>query len=487
MKYLKDALIGLAVTIVLFAAAESVLWAAGLGEPDLATPLSRGFDATVPYLVADPEVEGGFVTTFSDGKFPEKHIAPKSERFRVVLFGGSNTASFRAKWLQADLDERAGVDVYEVVNLGREGYGSERVAIILDQALDLLEPDLVWIYSGHNEFIERGFQMDLEDVWETEWGRDVGEVARRSRIVNAMASWLAPEAEASDAKPERQRAEYKKFSGLTWEETQVFFEGYRQNLTRMCKRALEDDVEVVLSTIIYNRFAMPFVDTLPGTLSTDQVQEFRASRTEIEAVLPKFLGPLLPRVGWKHVFVGDWDPKPRAEGTPNLPGRRECFGVLAELDSELTPPKPKARRVYKALARVYAQDFTVEERIALQSSLELLERALKIVPDHPTTLFEAALVGLALDPTGPQIVERFEDAGRFDRAPRRGSRSTNAIVASVAAELEVELFDADALFASRMPMGLVGFEWMIDECHLATGARKQLMRDVADALTKRSR
>lgn len=487
MKHLKDALIGLVVTIVLFAVAESVLWAAGAGEPDLATPLSRGFDATVPYLVPDPDLEGGFVTTFSDGRFPEKHIAPKSERFRVVLFGGSNTASFRSKWLQASLDELADAGEYEVVNLGREGYGSERVAIILDQALELLDPDLVWIYSGHNEFIERGFQMDLEDVWETEWGRDVGEVARRSRIVNAMTTWLAPEVEASDAKPERQKDEYKKFKGLTWEETQVFFEGYRQNLARMCRRATESGVEVMLSTVIYNRFAMPFVDTVPSKMPEGEKRKFEELRSEIESALPEFLAPLLPRLGWEHVFIGDWDPNPRAAGTPNLPGRRECLGVFAELDSELTPPKTKARRVYKALARVHAQDFSAEERAALQRAAELLERALVLVPEHPTTLFEAALVGLALDPSDARIVQRFEDAGRFDRAPRRGSRSTNEIVESVAKDHEVELFDADALFAARMPMGLVGFEWMIDECHLAIGGRKQLMRDVADALTKRSR
>ena len=47
------------------------------------------------------------------------------------------------------------------------------------------------------------------------------------------------------------------------------------------------------------------------------------------------------------------------------------------------------------------------------------------------------------------------------------------------------LLDSDALFATRVPGGLVGWEWMTDHCHLNRGAATVLMEDVAHAINER--
>ena len=57
-KHLKDAGLGLLITIVLVFLMEAGLFAIGVGRPDVETPLSRGFSSTDAYLVPDPEVAG---------------------------------------------------------------------------------------------------------------------------------------------------------------------------------------------------------------------------------------------------------------------------------------------------------------------------------------------------------------------------------------------------------------------------------------------
>lgn len=485
-KHLKDAGLGLLITIALVFLMEAGLSAIGVGRPDVETPLSRGFSSTDAYLVPDPEVAGAFVTQFLGGTgLPEKGIPPKSERLRVILFGGSNTAGFGTDWLQRALDERE-PGVFEVVNLGRAGYGSERVAIVLDQALDLLEPDLVVIYSGHNEFVERGFRMDLEDSWSSEWGRDLGQVARRSRIVNFMTDVLKPAPVRSIAQPERQKDEYKKFRGIQYDETLLYYRAYEQNLERMCRAATERGVGVLLSTVIHNRLSAPWQSTLPDAWSDEERAEFEAVRARVAAALPDALDPLLPEEGWQHVFHFDWNNEPEGRDRGNdLPGRRPCSGPFETQDPHLPLPKAKTRQAYRALARVFARDFDEAERAGLDTAARELERALELFPEHSQSLFEAGLVALSRSGDGARALELLEAAGVHDRAPRRGNAVTNDRVRAVAERVsEVVFLDADALFASRMPDGIVGFEWMIDHCHLAIGAREVLMADFADEIVR---
>lgn len=85
--------------------------------------------------------------------------AKPAGELRVFALGGSTTyglyaggdAAFPAR-LEAGLRQRApGRDV-RVVNLGCPGFASDRVAALLDTVLTLA-PDLVVVYSGHNEML----------------------------------------------------------------------------------------------------------------------------------------------------------------------------------------------------------------------------------------------------------------------------------------------------------------------------------------------
>ena len=79
---------------------------------------------------------------------------------RVFVLGGSTTFglyvesrdAFPAR-IEQGLQEAAGDRVVEVVNLGCAGWASPRVANVFDAVLEL-DPDLVIVYSGHNEMLE---------------------------------------------------------------------------------------------------------------------------------------------------------------------------------------------------------------------------------------------------------------------------------------------------------------------------------------------
>lgn len=495
-KHLLDAALGLIVTAVLFALLECLLWALGAGEVE--TNLSRGFDPAGVYLEPDPAVAGGWRTKgFGKGEAKQRVIAPRDDRRRVILFGGSNTGGFPHGVLQTSLNQATPADVrFEVINLGRAGYGSGRVALIFEEALARLDPDVVVIYTGHNEFVERGFQMDLDEEW-SGWMKSAAELASTTRTVRWMTEVFSATREVKTAQADAWEWEYSKFKGISYEETQQVFAAYADNLRRMCRLALDRGVHVVLSTTVHNRFAPPFESTLPADLDADAVQELTHLRRTALAELPDFFGPLLPQNEQHRVHGWDWkehpnEPRDLPEGAERV-GRRPCSGPFADQD----PLHPEPWRwndlvwaLYEALAELHAWrddgEGTPEERAAVERAEQRLTAALAICPDHPRVLFELALVEYALGRDEATVVRHFEEAARYDRAPRKSSGATNDLVAAVAAELpDVLLFDADALFSSRMPLGLVGWEWMYDHCHLNAGAGRVLMRDFAQAIAAR--
>lgn len=489
-----DAVLGVLVTLVLLALFEGIFWAAGMGEPHSRTSLSRGFSSNEAYLVPDPEVAGGWRTQMFEGQANERSIPPKGERKRVILFGGSNTRSFQRGRLPESLVSVANGPAYEVVNLGRSGYGSGRVAVLFAQAVELLEPDIVVIYAGHNELTEASFEMDIEGEWASDWLRGLAELSRKTRTVNVLAEAFAPEPRAMRTKPKAWSSEYLKFTNITYDQTRLFFATYEENLRAMCELALDRGVGVVLCTVIHNRFAAPFGSTFPADMSAEDRAEFDRIHARAVGELPPFLLTLLPQKEQDRVHYFDWvrkgvdgllgDEEEIAEA--ELPGIRPSTGPLADQDPLLGDPAawhPKIPVFYAALGELNARRGDPALREQLSRAKAFLVNALKLCPDHPRALFELALVEYLLEDDDRLVRKHFELAAELDRAPRKGSEATNSIVRKVAADHpEVLLFDADAIFASRVPMGLVGWEWMMDHCHLNIGGRRVLMHDLAEAI-----
>ena len=158
----RRARIALRVALVLLAlggllvGAEAGLRAAGAAGPWERFELRAGLDDFARYLAPDELVPGGWRTQMYGDAAREVHVPPRDAHARVLLLGGSTVSGLDEKALAATLDAAEPGRGHEVINLGRPGYGAERVLILLRQALPTLKPDIVVVSVGQQEFLEPG-------------------------------------------------------------------------------------------------------------------------------------------------------------------------------------------------------------------------------------------------------------------------------------------------------------------------------------------
>lgn len=152
----RKALLASIVTLAVLGCAEGSVRAVGRRPP----PLPGVARATVAELVVDSDV-----TTLRQG--PDRRLDPrlptrKGTRPRVLILGESSVRGAaqtdRRYWFPDRLADRA--PDLEVLNLGAPGQSLAGILRIV-QALDPLEPDLVVLYAGHNEFSHPIFAGDV--------------------------------------------------------------------------------------------------------------------------------------------------------------------------------------------------------------------------------------------------------------------------------------------------------------------------------------
>ena len=517
-------LLGLLPLIAVLVLAEVGLRLTGACPDAPSLSLSRGFDPDARYLVPDREAPGGWRTRMFEQGHPEVTIGPKGDVARVLLLGGSNTQGFPEDVLEAALETLQprpdGRERWEVINLGRSGYGSERVAILGRQAL-VLEPDVVVVYSGHNEFVERGFAQELEQL-------GVADAAPLSDWLDGlclfavMVDALRPEGRAPEgagggvesesgaqAAPEPWSLEFDQFKGQTYSETERYLEAYRANLTALARGGRDTGAGVVLSTVVGNMLSPPWVATPSEGVTTEATAEADRLRAEALDEIPKRfrlgIRPALRLTGGSFgmALAADALAARRADARDDYrpPALRELSGPLAETPptagrrtpsvagAHWTAPElwgEDARVLLDTIAQVHAPELRPPERARVDTARGRLEQALALDPERPDLLFDHGFTCLLLGDL-ETARRQLRAAGRFDRAPRRGNAATSDIAREVVeaqggAADGVVLFDAASLFGSRHPGGIVGYEVMMDNCHLHPGARPVLMADLAPAV-----
>ncbi|MEM6674921.1 MAG: hypothetical protein AAF726_18880 [Planctomycetota bacterium] len=486
---LKTVAFALAPTALALAALEGGLALFGLGTRE--QNVWRGFDPSAQYIVEVPERAGYHRTQIFEGRMPEVVVPPRSERRRVLLFGGSNTGAFPGHDLAVDIYERApeGTPPPEVFNFGRAGYGSSRVAILFEQAM-VLEPDVVVLYSGHNEFVEAGFLQQLDQEWTGAIGAAV-EAASHLRTYNVLVDGFAPAdggLARRSAKPEEVRLEFTRFDGQTYDETLARFEQYERNLEDMCRLGIESGATVILCTVVGNDLSAPFFSTPPDSLSEADVAEIERLEREVVELMPPSFG-LIAGVDVLARPRGDvWtrrrdDPRDLPDDA-EVPALRELEGRMGETNWW---PHPRVwgdgvSEYLAALSDFHHGRIDDEDRARLDEASTRLERIVELCPDHAISLFRLGLIAL-LDGDVERGRELILLAGRYDRVPRHGNDLTNGIVRDVAARVPgVHLLDLARSYRERSPDGLVGFELMQDTCHFHTAYYTVLVEDIADFL-----
>lgn len=497
--------------VALLLLCELTLWLLGLGDPGAVA--LRGFDPTERFLVNDPAHPGTMVTRMFDNALREVTVPPKAGGRRVVLIGGSNTQTFPEALLQLLLDEGDPGDEgdqahrpWEVINLGREGFGSGRAGRVLEQSLDL-DPDVVVVYSGHNEFVELAFERELDDLWDAPWQAAVDSALSNLRLYNALTAALGGSEQdwtelGGGAPGAQQQRGGLSLLRMPYTETLSVHERYLANLKTMAEAAAERGVPLVLCTPVGNLLAPPQVDVEADGVSQATTTEATALRLQAVALIPeRFRKGLRPPV---RLRLGNWyggtenaspDDALSSAAAPRL---RTLLGPLSQtpglklLKAESVEgahwPDPaewddSVRAVVTGMAVIHLRQLSAAERDSLGQALTLLRRAQQLTPSSPTVHFDLGLCLYLLGEDDQAAVAALRQAIVLDHAPGQASELSNDMVRDLcASEAGLTLLDSAKLFAERCPSGLVGYEVLMDRCHLQPGARVVLMQDMANTL-----
>ncbi|MHC4180080.1 MAG: tetratricopeptide repeat protein, partial [Planctomycetota bacterium] len=162
----KKLLFAAVITVVFFGCLEGLLALFGVRSVSYREDPYLGFSSQAPLFVEQADDNGRTEMVTAENKvwfFNRQHF-PKTKptgTYRIFCLGGSTTygrpyndlTSF-CGWLRAFLPEADPSRQWELINAGGISYASYRVAM-LSEELVRYEPDLLIIYTGQNEFLER--------------------------------------------------------------------------------------------------------------------------------------------------------------------------------------------------------------------------------------------------------------------------------------------------------------------------------------------
>jgi hypothetical protein len=492
-RLLRTAIFALVPLLLLLVLLEVTLWIAGLGDPDAQHSLLRGFEDGSVYIVPCAEHPGELRTQMHDSEREELHIGPHGPRTRVLLFGGSNTFLMPEEELERLLNQADPEPGYEVINLGRPGYGSGRVLVLLRQALDLLDPDIVLVYCGHNEFVEGSFAAELAQQWSNPWARSLAQFAQNFRTVNVLAGLARDVGGARDAarRPEGVTHREENFH-LTYDQTLAFYDTYRLNLQAICAAPREHGVSLLLSSVVGNDLTQPVVAQHAPDVPREKAQEFNRLVAKANAIIPARLVNGMVRLddqrnvvrlrwnNWGEYIMAN-DPRAGKGGDRQAPPLRQLLPPFDGGPLWLDPSNwdPQTFDFLEVVSAFHARDLTAEERDAVDRASRLIDQAVAISPQHSVAMFEQGLLHyLQGDAAG--ALQILRKSATLDCRPNRCNDVTNGIVREIAAaNPDVRFFEAEELYRSRTPDRLLGFEIVMDNCHLHSLARMQLMADFA--------
>ncbi len=148
--------------LVPFVAAEGLFALFDWGRPSYSADPFVGFRGVRPLFVPNDDGSRYKIAESRQAFFCPDSFASEKEpkEFRIFCLGGSTVhgrpfaieTSF-ATWLELSLQAAEPARTWDIVNCGGVSYASYRLVPILEGVLQY-EPDLIILYTGHNEFLE---------------------------------------------------------------------------------------------------------------------------------------------------------------------------------------------------------------------------------------------------------------------------------------------------------------------------------------------
>ncbi len=410
---------------------ELILTLFGWGDPRLSEDPFVELESERPLFVLDDSGERYRTSPARTGWFrPDSFRARKpDDEFRIFCLGGSTVqgrpfaieTSFTT-WLEIGLRAAAPDRRWEVVNCGGVSYASYRLVPILEEVLRY-SPDLVVIYTGHNEFLEDRTYAHVKNLPEAVRA-PYGLLARSRLFTLLRTGWLRltgppaePVDEARPVLPEEVNALLDHRGGLEAyhrdeERRRGVVEHFRFNLRRIVESAAAENVEVVLIDPVCNlRDCPPFKSEHRRGLSEEDVARIDELRTSSA----------------RMVAGNRYD------------GRREA--------------------------------------------VTLIERAISIDSEHAALWFDLGRCREVIGNTAGAR-EAYRRAKELDVCPLRILDEMRAAIVETGAAFGVPVVDVHALIEARSEKGIPGGDWLIDHVHPSIRGHKLIAAALEDELVR---
>lgn len=347
--------------------------------------------------------------------------------FRIFVLGGSSAFGF--PWGAHIAFPRVLGDALaasypgrriEAVNAAAMSYASHRLRILTHEILDH-DPDLLILYGGHNEFVERRFYGEILD-------RDarldpLRALLHRSALYGWMTRRLVPAAQRAeaarepDADPEETPGAMLGFDVDREEsvvaddtERQVVREAFEANLRAILDLARARGVEVILCTVASN--------------------------------------------------LRDWPPN------------RSAFDSATDVGS-----REEATRLLQRGTLALASGAAAE-------AITLLERARALAPGHALIEYRLGRAYEAME-RYDDARDAYVRARDADAQPTRAPGDLNEAIRRLAAEKDVPLVDVERLFERKAPRGLVGLDLIEDYVHPTPHGHRLIALSIWETLVER--
>lgn len=185
--------------------------------------------------------------------------------FRIFIFGGSTVYYNKhfgplKKWLSAAYPHQR----IEIINMGIEAYGSDRVLLLARAALRH-QPDLFIIYSGNNEFLQ---PPDGRTPAQGEAGSGLLHSVRdamlrcRAGVLLARIFQRASKALGKESSiiPPRNMPAFSWHTPFSPRQKEAVYRDYDDNIRKVVQLCKDHSVKCIVSTVAYNYISDRYLD-----------------------------------------------------------------------------------------------------------------------------------------------------------------------------------------------------------------------------------